>query len=63
VGKTVREITEANLKGAYAGESQANMRYTIYAKRQGKKGTQMLPDFSRQWPLPNKFTPLTTIET
>jgi len=38
VRKTVREMTEANLKGAYAGESQANMRYTIYAKRAREEG-------------------------
>jgi len=31
--KIVTEMTEANLKSTYAGESQANMRYTIYAKR------------------------------
>lgn len=31
--KMAREMTEANLKSAYAGESQDNMRYTIYAKR------------------------------
>lgn len=34
----VREMTEANLKSAYAGESQANMRYTIYAKRAAEEG-------------------------
>ncbi len=36
--KTVKEMTEANLKSAYAGESQANMRYTIYAKRAREEG-------------------------
>ena len=36
--KTVREMTETNLKSAYAGESQANMRYTIYAKKAGEEG-------------------------
>ena len=36
--KTVREMTEANLKSAYAGESQANMRYTIYAKKAREEG-------------------------
>ncbi|MFQ5837045.1 MAG: rubrerythrin family protein [Candidatus Bathyarchaeia archaeon] len=34
----VREMTETNLKSAYAGESQANMRYTIYAKRATEEG-------------------------
>jgi len=34
----VREMTEANLKSAYAGESQAHMRYTIYAKRAEEEG-------------------------
>ncbi len=36
--KTVREMTETNLKSAYAGESQAHMRYTIYAKRAAEEG-------------------------
>ncbi|MFX1487161.1 MAG: rubrerythrin family protein [Promethearchaeota archaeon] len=34
----VRHMTEANLKSAYAGESQANMRYTIFAKRATEEG-------------------------
>jgi rubrerythrin len=38
VKRTVREMTEANLKSAYAGESQANMRYTIYAKKATEEG-------------------------
>jgi rubrerythrin len=29
----VREMTETNLRSAYAGESQAHMRYSIYADR------------------------------
>ena len=29
----VREMTETNLRSAYAGESQAHMRYSIYAER------------------------------
>lgn len=36
--KTIREMTEVNLKCAYAGESQANMRYTIYAKKAREEG-------------------------
>lgn len=28
----VREMTETNLRSAYAGESQANMRYSIYSE-------------------------------
>ena len=36
--KTVREMTEGNLKSAYAGESQANMKYTIYAKKAREEG-------------------------
>lgn len=40
----VRDMTEVNLKSAYAGESQANMRYTIYAKRATKEG---YPNVSR----------------
>jgi rubrerythrin len=31
-------MTETNLKSAYAGESQANMRYTIYAKKAKEEG-------------------------
>lgn len=31
-------MTETNLKSAYAGESQANMRYTIYARRAAEEG-------------------------
>jgi len=34
----VREITETNLKNAYAGESQAHMRYIIYAERARAEG-------------------------
>jgi rubrerythrin len=33
----VREITETNLRSAYAGESQAHMRYAIYAERAKKE--------------------------
>lgn len=33
----VREMTETNLRNAYAGESQAHMRYKIYAERAKKK--------------------------
>lgn len=34
----VRAMTEMNLRSAYAGESQAHMRYTIYAERAKEKG-------------------------
>jgi rubrerythrin len=34
----VREMTEGNLRSAFAGESQANMRYTIYAKKATQEG-------------------------
>jgi len=34
----VREMTETNLRSAFAGESQAHMRYTIYAERAKKEG-------------------------
>jgi rubrerythrin len=34
----VREITETNLRSAYAGESQAHMRYAIYSDRAKKEG-------------------------
>jgi rubrerythrin len=34
----VREMTETNLRSAYAGESQAHMRYAIYAERAEKAG-------------------------
>jgi rubrerythrin len=34
----VREMTETNIRSAYAGESQARMRYSIYADRAGKNG-------------------------
>lgn len=34
----VREITEANLRSAYAGESQAHMRYMIFAERAKQEG-------------------------
>ncbi|MCW3992096.1 MAG: hypothetical protein NWE79_05265 [Candidatus Bathyarchaeota archaeon] len=32
----VRPMTDANLKSAFAGESQVHMRYAIYAKRAEK---------------------------
>ncbi len=32
----VKDMTEANLRSAYAGESQAHMRYAIYAERAAK---------------------------
>jgi len=38
VPKIVREMTETNLRSAYAGESQAHMRYAIYAERAKKEG-------------------------
>ena len=31
-------MTETNLRSAYAGESQAHMRYAIYAKRAKTEG-------------------------
>lgn len=34
----VREMTESNLRSSYAGESQANMRYNIYAERAERNG-------------------------
>jgi rubrerythrin len=34
----VKEITETNLRSAYAGESQAHMRYIIYAERAKNEG-------------------------
>jgi rubrerythrin len=34
----VRAMTETNLRSAYAGESQAHMRYAIYAERAKKEG-------------------------
>ncbi|MEM2935772.1 MAG: rubrerythrin family protein [Candidatus Bathyarchaeia archaeon] len=34
----VREMTETNLRSAYAGESQAHMRYLIYANRAKEEG-------------------------
>jgi rubrerythrin len=34
----VREMTETNLRSAYAGESQAHMRYALYAKRAKAEG-------------------------
>ncbi len=40
----VRDMTETNLRSAYAGESQARMRYMIYAKRAKDKG---YPNVSR----------------
>ena len=34
----MRAMTEANLKAAFAGESQAHMRYLIFADRADKDG-------------------------
>ena len=34
----VRDMTETNLRNAYAGESQAHMRYAVYAKRAENEG-------------------------
>ncbi len=34
----VRPMTEGNLKSAYAGESQAHMRYSIFSQRAEKGG-------------------------
>jgi len=34
----VREMTESNLRSAFGAESQAHMRYTIYAERARKDG-------------------------
>jgi len=42
--RMVREMTETNLRSAYAGESQAHMRYAIYAERAKKEG---FPNVSR----------------
>lgn len=40
----VRDMTETNLRSAYAAESQAHMRYTHYAQRAKKEG---FPNVSR----------------
>ncbi|MBX5327391.1 MAG: rubrerythrin family protein [Candidatus Bathyarchaeia archaeon] len=40
----VKEMTETNLRSAYAGESQAHMRYSIYAERAKQEG---FPNVSR----------------
>jgi len=40
----VKEMTEANLRSAYAEESQAHMRYSIYAERAKQEG---FPNVSR----------------
>jgi rubrerythrin len=40
----VRKMTESNLRSAFAGESQARMRYTIYAERAQQSG---FPDVAR----------------
>ena len=40
----VRPMTDANLKSAFAGESQAHMRYAIYAQRAEETG---LPNIAR----------------
>jgi rubrerythrin len=40
----VREMTETNLRSAFAGESQAHMRYAIYAERAKNEG---YPNVSR----------------
>ncbi len=34
----MRKMTESNLKSAFAGESQAHMRYLIFAKKAEKEG-------------------------
>ena len=34
----VRPMTDGNLKSAFAGESQAHMRYGIFAQRADKEG-------------------------
>ena len=34
----VREMTETNLRSAFAGESQAHIRYKIFAERAEKSG-------------------------
>lgn len=40
----MRKMTESNLLAAFAGESQAHMRYLIYAERARKEG---LPNIAR----------------
>jgi len=36
--KNVRKMSEDNLKNAFAGESQAHMRYLIFAKKAEEEG-------------------------
>ncbi|MEE9594664.1 MAG: rubrerythrin family protein [Candidatus Hydrothermarchaeales archaeon] len=38
----IRQMTEDNLKAAFAGESQAHMRYLIFADRAEKDGLSMI---------------------
>jgi rubrerythrin len=42
----VKEMTETNLQSAFAGESQAHMRYKIFAERAEKSG---LPNVARMF--------------
>lgn len=37
-GETMRKMTKANLEAAFAGESQAHMKYTIFADRAEEEG-------------------------
>jgi rubrerythrin len=38
VKETMKKMTEANLKSAFAGESQANTKYNIFAEKAKKEG-------------------------
>ena len=51
----VRDMTQDNLRSAFGGESQAHMRYRIWAVTAEKKDSQMLLDYSMQLLMLNKY--------
>jgi len=57
----MHKMTEDNLKAAFAGESQAHMKYLIFADVAQQEGNQIWPGSSELSLMPSESTPPTTI--
>ncbi len=53
----MKEMTKENLKEAFAGESQAHMKYLAFSARAERTASPTSPACSRPLPMPSRSTP------
>ena len=58
----MRKMTEENLKAAFAGESQAHMKYRIFADIAAQENKPNLSRLFWQFLMQKEFMPLITLE-